>query len=109
MMRRLLVSSFFADVTQQIHSLRASGVISAHICVTIESEPIAFRKSAGILCIALVEGSFVVISDEYFRYSSLSPVVGERRTSGVILSGSSDSMRRFFEMIAGAMHHHTTN
>ena len=49
-MRRLLVSSFLADVTQQIHSLRASGVISAHTSFTIGSELIALRKSTGILC-----------------------------------------------------------
>jgi hypothetical protein len=48
-MRRLLVSSFLADVTQQIHSLRAGGVITVHTSVTIESDSIAFRKSAGIL------------------------------------------------------------
>ncbi len=47
--RRRLVSSFLADVTQQIHSLRAKGVISAHTSVTIGSDSIAFRKSAGIL------------------------------------------------------------
>jgi hypothetical protein len=51
LMRWRLVSSFLADVTQQIHSLRASGVISAHTSVTIGSDPIASRKSAGILCI----------------------------------------------------------
>lgn len=49
-MRRALVSSFLADVTQQIHSLRASGVMSAHTSFAIESDSIALRKSAGILC-----------------------------------------------------------
>jgi hypothetical protein len=49
-MRRLLVSSFLADVTQHIHSLRASGVILAHTSVTAASDSIALRKSAGILC-----------------------------------------------------------
>lgn len=48
-MRRFLVSSFFADVTQQIHSLRASGVMSAHTSFAIESESIALRRSAGNL------------------------------------------------------------
>ncbi len=37
-MRRFLVSSFFADVTQQIHSLRASGVISAHTSFAVASD-----------------------------------------------------------------------
>lgn len=49
-MRRLLVSSFLADVTQHIHSLRASGVMFAHISVIAESASIALRKSVGILC-----------------------------------------------------------
>jgi len=48
-MRRLLVSSFLADVTQQIHSLRASGVMLAHKSVTIASDSMALRKSTGIL------------------------------------------------------------
>lgn len=48
-MRRARVSSFFADVTQQIHSLRASGVISAQIAFATASDSIALRISAGIL------------------------------------------------------------
>lgn len=48
-MRRFLVSSFFADVTQQIHSLRASGVMSAQTSFTTESDSIALRRSAGNL------------------------------------------------------------
>lgn len=60
-MRRLLVSSFLAEVTQQIHSLRARGVISAHTPLTTASERIASRKSAGILCIALLSVFFWVI------------------------------------------------
>ena len=51
-MRRLLVSSFLAEVTQQIHSLRASGVMSVHRFFTLVSVSIALRKSAGILCTA---------------------------------------------------------
>jgi hypothetical protein len=51
-MRRFLVSSFAADVTQQIHSLRASGVMSAHTSFTTGSESIALRKSAGNRCTA---------------------------------------------------------
>ena len=49
-MRRFLVSSFFAEVTQHIHSLRASGVMLVHTFVTCTSDSIALRKSAGILC-----------------------------------------------------------
>src|SRR3989344_7537109 len=45
-----LVSAFLSDVTQQIHSLRASGVISSHVVRTAGEEVMAFRKSSGILC-----------------------------------------------------------
>ena len=48
--RRALVSSCLADVIQQIHSLRASGVISSHRESALGSEARAFRKSTGILC-----------------------------------------------------------
>ena len=49
-MRRFRVSSFLADVTQQIHSFRASGVISAHKLFAAALDAMAFRKSAGSLC-----------------------------------------------------------
>lgn len=49
-MRRFLVSSFAADVTQQIHSLRASGVMSAQALFAAALDSRAFRKSAGSLC-----------------------------------------------------------
>lgn len=48
--RRFLVSSFFADVTQQIHSFRASGVISAQSFFTRVSDSITFLKSVGSTC-----------------------------------------------------------
>jgi hypothetical protein len=44
-----LVASCFTVITQQIHSLRASGVISAHSFFTLGSELIALLKSAGNL------------------------------------------------------------
>jgi len=47
-MRRLRVASFLADVTQHIHSLRASGVMLAHTRMTVGSDAIALRKSTGI-------------------------------------------------------------
>ncbi len=49
-MRRARVSSFFAEVTQQIHSLRASGVTSTHVVLATGSESIAFLRSVGSLC-----------------------------------------------------------
>src|SRR3989344_5271321 len=48
--RRLLVSGCLADSTQQIHSLRASGVISSHASSAFGKEVRAFRKSIGTLC-----------------------------------------------------------
>ena len=47
--RRFLVASRLAEITQQIHSLRASGVISAHTHMATTLDPMAFRKSAGSL------------------------------------------------------------
>lgn len=49
-MRRSLVSSRLADSTQQIHSLRASGVMCVHASRAGESAVNAFRRSAGNLC-----------------------------------------------------------
>jgi hypothetical protein len=57
-MRRFLVSSFLADVTQQIHSFRASGVISVQRLFAAASDSMAFRKSAGSLCTVPPRESF---------------------------------------------------
>jgi hypothetical protein len=51
-MCRLLVSGFLTEITQQIHSLRASGVISCHFARAAGSEMRTFRRSAGTLCTA---------------------------------------------------------
>ena len=48
-MRRLRVSSFLADVTQQIHSFRANGVISAQRLLAAASDAMARRRSVGSL------------------------------------------------------------
>lgn len=48
-MRRLRVVACFAEVTQQIHSFRASGVRSSQAARTVASEPSAKRKSVGVL------------------------------------------------------------
>ena len=48
-MRRFLVSTFSADVTQQIHSFRASGVIAAQRLFAAASDSMALRKSEGSL------------------------------------------------------------
>ena len=46
----LLVSAFFTEMVQQIHSLRASGVMSSHAASAALSEARAFRKSGGSAC-----------------------------------------------------------
>ena len=51
-MCRLRVSGFLTEMTQQIHSLRASGVIFCHLARAAGSEMRTFRKSAGTLCTA---------------------------------------------------------
>ena len=56
----LRVSGFWTEITQQIHSLRASGVMSSHFARAIASEVRAFRKSAGTLCTAPAEMAFLV-------------------------------------------------
>ena len=45
-----LVSGFLTDSTQQIHSLRASGVISSQAARATEEEVMTLRKSSGTLC-----------------------------------------------------------
>jgi len=44
------VSAFLPEMTQHIHSLRASGVISSHSARTLGAEAMALRKSSGIAC-----------------------------------------------------------
>ena len=60
-MRRLLVSSFLADVTQQIHSFRASGVISTQRLLAAALDSMALRRSAGSVWIVPPVIFFVVI------------------------------------------------
>jgi hypothetical protein len=57
----LLVSGFLTEITQQIHSLRASGVISSHFALATGSEMRTFRKSAGKPCTAPEEIAFLVM------------------------------------------------
>lgn len=49
LMRFSRVSAFFASSTQQIHSLRANGVMSSHSARTFGAPSIIFRMSAGSL------------------------------------------------------------
>jgi hypothetical protein len=64
----LLVSGFLTEMTQQIHSLRASGVISSHFARATGSEMRTFCKSAGTLCTAPGEIAFLVIDFILHRY-----------------------------------------
>jgi len=80
----LLVSGFFTEVTQQIHSLRASGVISSHFARAAESEMRTFRKSAGTRCTAPGEIPFVAmdfILHRLFRNSSFLSSVADHPLS----------------------------
>jgi hypothetical protein len=56
-----LVSAFLPDMTQHIHSLRASGVTSPHTANALGEEIMAFRKSAGIPCTTPAATSFLLI------------------------------------------------
>lgn len=49
-MRRCRVASCLGEVTQQIHSLRASGVSSGQSFRTVACAPMALRRSAGNSC-----------------------------------------------------------
>ena len=57
----LLVSGFLTEITQQIHSLRASGVISSHSARAAGSAMRTFCKSVGTACIAPEEIAFLLI------------------------------------------------
>jgi len=61
LIRRLRVSDCFAEVIQQIHSLRASGVMSSHVARAFGAEASAFRRSAGTLCTPPSAFPFLVI------------------------------------------------
>jgi hypothetical protein len=50
LIRRLRVVPCLAEMTQQIHSFRASGVRSFQAALVVASEPRALHKSAGVLC-----------------------------------------------------------
>ena len=64
-----LVSGFLTEITQQIHSLRASGVISSHFARATGSEMRTFRKSAGTLCTAPGESAVLVMDFILHRYA----------------------------------------
>src|SRR5437588_166781 len=57
----LLVSGFFTEIAQQIHSLRARGVRSSHEALACASEARVFRKSSGNSWTTPPEMSLLVI------------------------------------------------
>lgn len=63
-------SGCLTEKTQQIHSLRASGVISSHAVSALESAAKALRKSAGRSC-ATPPGIFLVIRKLYTGASAM--------------------------------------
>src|SRR6516225_154355 len=67
----LLVSGFFTEMTQQIHSFRASGVISSHFARAAGSEMRTFGKCAGTLCSGPREIAFLVMGFTYTVTSSV--------------------------------------
>ncbi len=77
-MRIILVSAFLPDVTQQIHSLRASGVISSHTARAAGADIRALRKSSGIVCI--VPPASLVILYPYLNAKAMSTMVKPLRT-----------------------------
>lgn len=65
------VSAFFPEITQQIHSLRARGVISSHTARARGEAVRAFRKSSGSLCTVPVEGYALTIRPCYQSFYEL--------------------------------------
>lgn len=59
-----LVSGFLVVTVQQIHSLRASGVMSSHAASATGAAAMDFRKSSGTLC--TVPSVIVLVGIELF-------------------------------------------
>jgi hypothetical protein len=68
LMRIPRVSSFLPEVTQQIHSFRASGVMSLHRARAAGLDNTAACKSAGILC-TVPPAIRVVDIGTYYRFT----------------------------------------
>ena len=60
-----LVSGFLTEVVQQIHSLRASGVMSSHASLASLEEARAFRRSAGNRCAVPPGIRFMSMEESY--------------------------------------------
>src|SRR2546430_17180500 len=73
-----LVSGFFTEIVQHIHSLRARGVRSSHEALASASEARVFRKSSGNSWTTPPEISFLVrvIRLYYDKIASLARIAG---------------------------------
>ncbi len=74
-----LVSAFLPEVTQQIHSFRASGVISSHSFFTPAEEAIDLRKSDGSVC-GVLEVVMVIIIIAQLNFSPVSQIIARRHS-----------------------------
>ena len=74
----LRVSGFLTEMTQQIHSLRASGVMSSHFARAAESEARTLRKSAGRVCTAPEEIALLAMDFILHRWAIRCGVLGCR-------------------------------
>src|SRR6185369_8173685 len=86
-----LFSGLFTEMVQQIHSLRASGVISSHAANALESGVSAFRKSAGSSWTTPLE-IFFAIGVVYKITVKLWAATGNRT---LIESSTSSSVNRY--------------
>ena len=91
-MRRPRVVPCLAEVTQQIHSFRASGVSSFQAARVVASEPMASRKSNGLLCMKPALLALLVIS--FSR--CYGPAEAGCHSSILLPSGSSSHAKRPF-------------
>jgi hypothetical protein len=87
----LLVSGFFTEITQQIHSLRASGVISSHFARAAGSERRTLRRSLGTLWIAPAEIVFLTIASFYIVALSGHVYCIKRKVSRALQKGARHS------------------
>ena len=80
----LLVSALLTETVQQIHSLRASGVMSSQAASAALSEIRAFRKSGGILWTTPLEIAFLGICfpNAFERHRNGRPGLGKSEITG---------------------------
>lgn len=98
-MRIFRVSAFFPDVTQQAHSLRASGVMSPQVAFAFGEIAIAFPRSFGILCTAPEAAAFMA---ELYHSGYIAIICLMMSSSGLMVSPekSNQTFRNSFLGIA---------